>query len=364
MSGGRKLRSVDGQPADPSGGADYWAAKQSLGLMGPREQAAFEAWRAEPANAEAYARASSVLDDVQDFAAVPEIRALRADALAAVAAVPSPPLGRLAPIWRRVAAVAASVVVLAGAGVWVARQADGPGATTTVAVRSDAPAVASTKRYETALGERREIHLDDGSLVALNTSSVLEVAFNAKRRDVRLVRGQALFRVAKNKAWPFVVTAGDRQVTAVGTTFDIRVDAGRVRVVLVEGRVLVDPLRHDGLARMIPQLEQESLSPGEQLVAQGEKPVTIATADIERTVSWKNGQVIFRDDTVAAAAAEMNRYSASRIVIADPRVANLKVSGVFGIDEPQNFVAALTTFYPIEAARPAPGVTELSWRGS
>jgi len=361
MSSRRKSH-TPGPPADVSAAADYWAAKSSLGLMGPKETAEFEAWRSEPDNALAYERTTGVLDTLQDFAAAAEIRELREGALASVAAA-SHNSRRRASDWRRFAAIAAGVTVMVGAGLGTLRHA-GEGDAPAAAVRMDgAAATQPTKRYETALGERLDVHLDDGSLVSLNTGSVLEVAFNAKRRDLRLVRGQALFHVAKNKAWPFVVTAGDRQVTATGTTFDVRVDVGRVRVVLVEGHVLVDPLRHDGLARVFPQLAQDALAPGQQLLAQGEQPVTIATADIERTTSWKNGQVIFRDDSVTAAAAEMNRYTANRIVIVDPRVAALKVSGVFNVDRPENFVAALTTLYPVEAIRPAPGLTELKWSG-
>lgn len=361
MSSRRKSQ-TPGPPADGSAAADYWAARSSLGLMGQKETAEFEAWRAEPGNALAYARTTGMLDSLQDFAAFPEIRELREGALANVAAA-SLNSRRRASDWRRFAAIAAGVAVITGLGFVIFRQT-GEETAPVVAVRTDAPAVAqTTKRYETALGERRDVHLDDGSLVSLNTGSVLEVAFNDKRRDLRLVRGQALFHVAKNRAWPFVVTAGDRQVTATGTTFDVRVDVGRVRVVLVEGRVLVDPLRRDGFARVFPGLTQDALAPGQQLVAQGEQPVTIATADIERTTSWKNGQVIFRDDSVTAAVAEINRYTARRIVIADPRVAALKVSGVFDVDQPENFVAALTTLYPVEAIHPAPGLTELKWSG-
>jgi transmembrane sensor len=149
----------------------------------------------------------------------------------------------------------------------------------------------------------------------------------------------------------------------VGTAFDVRGDGGQVKVVLVEGKVRVDPIRHEGLEKLIPQLAEEQLTAGEQLVASpGAGPVVVAAADIQRATSWRSGQVIFRDDTLAAAVAELNRYSDKRIEVDDPRLAVLRVSGVFSTDRPENFVAAVTTFYSIKAIQTAPGVTELAWR--
>ena len=134
-------------------------------------------------------------------------------------------------------------------------------------------------------------------------------------------------------------------------------------VVLVEGKVRVAPLRNQGLARLLPQLGGEDLTAGEALSATtGSPKVLVATADVQQATSWNSGQVIFRDDSLASAVDELNRYSDSRLLVTDPRVAALKVSGVFRTDRPQNFVAAITTFYPIKAVSVAPGVTRLTWR--
>lgn len=342
-------------PADPYEAADWWVAKRALGLLSTRESAALEVWLEDDRNRAAFDLVQGVHEQAGAYAGEPEIREMRAEALKAG------PLGMQERSWGRVAATGAAVVLLLGGGGWLLLREPSNGAAA-VADAGEA-SLPTTQRYETRVGERREVRLDDGSVVTLNTGSLLEVAYNPARRDVRLLRGQALFQVAHNKAWPFVVSAGDRQVTAVGTAFDVRVDGSRVRVVLLEGKVRVDPLRREGLERLIPQLAAEDLGPGQQLVAStGAPSVTVAAADIQRAVSWRNGQVIFRDDTLGAAVTELNRYSETRILVNDPKLSALKVSGVFNTDRPENFVAAVTTFYPIKAVQTAPGVTELSWR--
>jgi transmembrane sensor len=342
-------------PADPYEAADWWTAKRALGLLSEREAAALDSWLQDDRNRAAYDVVQGVHEQTAAYAAEPEIREMRAEALSAA---PRASDGRR---WGRMAASLAVAALMLGGGGWLLlREPSNRAGAVADAGEASLP---TAKRYETKVGERREVRLDDGSVVTLNTGSLLEVAYNPARRDVRLLRGQALFRVAHNKAWPFVVSAGDRQVTAVGTAFDVRVDGTRVRVVLLEGKVRVDPVRREGLERLIPQLTAEDLAPGQQLVASaGDREVTIAAADIQRAVSWRSGQVIFRDDTLGGAVAELNRYSETRILVDDPKIAALKVSGVFNTDRPENFVAAVTTFYPIKAAQTARGVTEISWR--
>jgi transmembrane sensor len=330
----------------PEEGATYWVARRRLGLMSAVDEVAFAAWRADPANAEALAEVEGVVDEVGAVAAFSEVRAMREAALAAAPARRPP--------WRAMGSVAAGLAAVVLAGVWAVNLPEAP-------ARSPVTAVAA-QRYVTGVGERRTVRLADGSAVALNTASVVEVAYSAGRRDIRLLQGQALFDVAHNAARPFVVTAGDRVVTALGTRFDVRLDAGAVKVVLVEGRVKVEPLRPAGLERIVPVLGRQTLDAGEALVADPGEGVEVAVADTEQATSWRRGQVIFRDDTIAAAVAEMNRYSDTQLVIDDPRIGALKISGVFGVTREENFLAALTSFYPIEAVERSPRVTALAWR--
>jgi len=216
--------------------------------------------------------------------------------------------------------------------------------------------------YSTAKGQQRQLTLDDGSVITLDTASTVQVAYAAHRRDAALLQGQAFFRVAKDINRPFVVTAGDRLITAVGTAFDVRMDGGRVRVALIEGRVHVDALTPRGLARFVPALATQTLDAGQELVAAVDGAVSVTVADVERMARWQEDQLIFRDDTVEAAVAELNRYSNAPIVIRDPRIAALRVSGVFGTNRQDNFLAALTSYYPIVTKRESSGAIALTWQ--
>lgn len=341
--------------------AARWVARRQLGLMTPADEAAFKAWRADPANTAAFDDAARAVEDVGEFAFASEIRRMREAALAAKSSTRSAPSA-----WR---VAAAALIALLAVGVWLSLSHESSHSPTSIAQRpthetpeSPTTATSGFRRYSTGVGEQRDIRLDDGSMVVLNTASVLEVAYTKERRDLRLVQGQASFHVVKNNDWPFVVSAGDRRVTAVGTAFDVRLDGERVKVVLVEGRVMVEPIKRRGLARVIPALEREHLEPGQQLIGSPEAVLSIGAADIERATSWQHGQVIFRDDTLQGAVAEMNRYSSTQLVIDDPRIAALKISGVFRTAQPENFVAALTAYYPIAVEQRSPRVALLSLR--
>jgi transmembrane sensor len=345
---GRKL------PSDPREAADWWLARRALHGLSPRDEAGFARWLADPVNAASFARADAAHFRAGLCAAEPEILQLRAEALR-----PRPFARVVGP--RLVAGLAAAAVVCAVmAGVTLQPR---PQIAPQPAPERPAIAASDSKRYETRLGEQRRVRLDDGSMVSLNTGSVLQVSYNKQRRDVRLLKGQALFEVAHNSAWPFVVTAGDRQVTAIGTAFDVRLDGSVVSVVLVEGKVRVEPLHLKGLERLVPHLAEEVLAPGERLVArQGVAEVRIAAADVQEATRWTEGQIIFRDDLMSAAVGELNRYSETRLFVTDPRVAGLKVSGVFSVTHPEYFIDAVTAFYPVDVRRRSPGVVELVWR--
>jgi hypothetical protein len=72
--------------------------------------------------------------------------------------------------------------------------------------------------------------------------------------------------------------------------------------------------------------------------------------------------MIFRDDPLSRAVDEMNRFTARRLVIDDPRIAALPVSGVLLTDRPDDFVAAIAAFYPLKTERASPGLARLTWR--
>ena len=225
--------------------------------------------------------------------------------------------------------------------------------------------------YETATGERLAFALGDGSQVTLDTQSEIRVSFSPTERQVRLTHGQAFFEVAKDPQRPFVVEVHDRRFVAVGTAFDVRVDGDQVKVTMVEGTVRVE--RRDESFPAVGGLSQPSASApsagralilenraittvatitaGEQLVADTRRRDDVRATDPERDTSWRRGQVIFDNTRLGDAIAEVNRYSDAKIELADPDLADLRLSGAFATGRPTVFVEALTSYFPVQVTR-------------
>jgi transmembrane sensor len=205
--------------------------------------------------------------------------------------------------------------------------------------------VVQKNHYRTGIGERLSLTLEDGSQVTLNTDSVLRPAFDANERRVVLERGQALFEVAKNPARPFVVETAKRRFVAVGTAFDVRIAGERVQVTMLEGAVRVE---RKGPEDSDPA---DQITAGEQLTVMDENQHRIRLPELDRVTSWRRGQVIFEASRLADAVDEINRYSATQIVLASPALGDLLISGAFATGRPNVFVEAITAYFPIKVTR-------------
>ncbi len=213
----------------------------------------------------------------------------------------------------------------------------------------------------TAVGEQRQLVLEDGTRVFLNTDTRIAVKYDERARRVELRRGEALFNVAKRSDWPFIVVVGDRQVRALGTSFVVRKDAERLAVTLVEGSVLVTPVlsvNHDvvpvvieapGAIAQTPAVESNSgeftLTPGQRLTFSNDAPIKLDTPSVERTTAWRRGQVILDDTPLQAAAAEMNRYNEIKLVVQEPETAALLINGLFQAGDSTHFANAVAQAY-------------------
>jgi transmembrane sensor len=207
--------------------------------------------------------------------------------------------------------------------------------------------------FQTPVGERSTVVMSDGSTIILNTNSRVDINFSARDRYVRLVTGQAWFQVAKNPDKPFVVEVARERVTALGTAFDVRLteNSDTVQVTLVEGRVRVQPIQ-SGLFSLMSDLPRAAdLEPGEALTLTRDRKVTKRNANLFKISGWRRGQVVFDDDTLADAAAEINRYSHTQIELADPSLASLRVSGVFAVGHSESFVETIVAHYGIRIAQ-------------
>jgi transmembrane sensor len=212
-----------------------------------------------------------------------------------------------------------------------------------------------TDAVVTAVGEQRTLTLEDGSRVYLNTNSRAIVHYDKKLRGVQLETGEALFEVAKRPEWPFVVTVGDRQVTALGTSFIVRQDDHDLAVTLVEGKVTVSPIAHATTdASAVPRRTSDgaaaifTLSPGQRLTFAKSDPPKVDRPALERVTAWQRGQVAFDNAPLADAVAEMNRYSTVRLSVEDPSAAALRVSGIFRAGDSANFAQAIAKSYRLQ----------------
>jgi transmembrane sensor len=213
----------------------------------------------------------------------------------------------------------------------------------------------------TAVGEQRTLTLEDGTRMYLNTDTRAVVHYSRAQREVRLDRGEALFEVAKNPQWPFVVKVGDRQVKALGTVFIVRRDGGKLAVTLVEGKVAVssvDGAADDSLAhlpsapeRADPQLSAAdlvTLSAGQRLTVASSEAARIDLPRLDRVTAWQRGQVAFDNTALTDAVAEMNRYSTARLVVENPEAARISISGIFRAGDSANFAEALARTYGLQ----------------
>ncbi len=195
--------------------------------------------------------------------------------------------------------------------------------------------------YQTDLGEQKHVALEDGSLVFLDTDTKLKLNFNSKRREVTLHRGRANFRVAHDPVRPFIVDAGGQRVIAPRAVFDVRRDAERVSVVLIDGSAAVQN-DSGSMTRAGGQLRA-----GERLVIGPSQPGQIDMPDMAQQLAWQNGQMVADNQSLGAMAAEMNRYSRAKLVIADPRAASLRVSGVYRVGDNAAFARSVSQLLPV-----------------
>jgi len=205
--------------------------------------------------------------------------------------------------------------------------------------------------YQTGLGERREVALADGSRVALDADTRLEARLTRDRRDLTLVRGQARFAVAPDKARPFAVVAHDHRVVALGTRFNIDLIGPATRVTLIEGRITVQ-----GLAprrALLPAADlgaPMTLRPGQQFADDQTAPApAVAAVDVSKATAWESGQLVFEEEPLGQVAARVSRYSKTRIEVVGADLAARRISGVFKAGDLPTFLDAVQRHLGLEA---------------
>jgi len=189
----------------------------------------------------------------------------------------------------------------------------------------------SHRNIKTRLGEMAKVPLQDGSLVVVNTTSRLQIAQSSDVRSVRLEKGEAWFQVAKDASRPFIVSAGDVRVRAVGTAFSVRRREDGADVQVTEGTVEVWTEEQATKRSLVTAGVRTFVS--EEIGAQS---LVEDAADIERQLAWREGALKFQGNTIREAVAEFNRYNAIKLEV-DPALADEKIVGRFSTKEPDSF---------------------------
>jgi transmembrane sensor len=241
----------------------------------------------------------------------------------------------------RLAALAASVLLLVGVAAWIALR------------------YPEVRVLNTPLGEQRRIDLADGSHLDLAPDSRVSTRFTLTRRDVKLERGQAFFEVAHNALRPFIVHVNGLTVTAVGTAFDVRIGPSNTVVTVSEGRVNVAPGADE------PGADQMGRGPGApaEIVRAGvgqrvtfsksAQRLTVATIDPTVAGSWRGGTLQFVGEPLADVVGAVNRYSASQIIVA-PAFQQTRFTGTVSPVNVRDWLKALEQIYAIDVVDQGP----------
>jgi transmembrane sensor len=314
----------DRSPVDEE--AARWIVRVDEGELTDTERKAFEAWRAVPENATAYAALKDHWGEM--------------DGLAGLAGgVESKPWVQPA-AWAGAGLAAAALLGALFIGFGGQRA---PGSQPAAQVAAAQPGVGL---YTTQVGGLQKITLADGSVVTLNTSSRIEARITAEERSIRLLQGEAYFEVAHDASRPFRVYAGDGVTTAVGTAFSVHLDRNAVEVVVSQGRV--------SYARVA-----DSVEPPVAFVSAGEAATfddsitidPIALPEVSRKLSWTTGQLEFLGDPLSSVVEDISRYTGVTFEFADPSLADMRVAGRFEVGRVEAMLDALETSFEVRVER-------------
>jgi len=157
--------------------------------------------------------------------------------------------------------------------------------------------------YSSQFGERPVLRLSDGTKIQLNSNSKIRTKITSTNREVTLDKGEAYFEIAHDPNRPFAVFAGNRRITDIGTSFSVSREGENVRVIVTEGRVRVDLINSS-------PIEEPVFADKQNLIVAKADETLIApknSEEISNDLSWRNGMLVFNQQTLADAADEFRR---------------------------------------------------------
>ena len=298
--------------------AAQWLARRHSGAWKRRDQADLDRWlNANPAHRHAYQQASRLWEDLNS--------ASHAMAGLRTAAKNYRPALRENTARYKWATTGAAITLLV---------------VTVIAYRHW---LGFESRYVTAKGETKEIVLADGSTIRLNTDSELKVRFNAGQRNVELLRGEVMFNVVHNAAWPFNVNAGAGRIEDIGTRFDVYTQTDQVAVNVLEGSVEIANLQKDAPLTVLTAGEAAAYDAQGQLLPGFQSDVHSATA-------WLEGIVVFNETPLPQVVEQLSRYHPVKFQLAGKNLSGIKISGRFQAANLALFLKTLQSGFPVKVS--------------
>ena len=210
--------------------------------------------------------------------------------------------------------------------------------------------------YNTQAGEWRRIRLEDGSVVFLSELSEIRVSFSRAQRTIHLLRGHALFDVARDARRPLTVRSDIAEIQSLGTRFDVDHRNGPTRVTVVDGAVRLNTkavLPWSWLRDMTLSLTHQD-SQAHSLLLTKEQGAEIAgqaitpsdPTQVENAVAAWRDELVFDHQRLSVVAARINLETRRQLWIADSAAGDKRISGRYKTDHPEGLVLAIRDLYP------------------
>ena len=208
----------------------------------------------------------------------------------------------------------------------------------------------SNASYSTDYGERSDYTLSDGTVLSLNWDTELTVSYTKEQRLVSLVKGEALFTVAKDSARPFIVNVGNVYAKAVGTEFSVhKIREDYADIAVTEGvvEVTVGSVRN---SRPKPKIIQ--LKKSQSVVANDGHVGTVHAFSVDEIKAWQSGMLVFDKRPINEVVAEFNRYTSYNIVMGksvNKATEQKIVTGTFFIDDIDDAVLSIIQMFDLQS---------------
>lgn len=216
----------------------------------------------------------------------------------------------------------------------------------------------SENSYATKIGEQATFYLQDKTKVVLNTNSLVKVTYTDKQRIFELQRGEMHVTVAHNKQRPLSVYAADKIIQAVGTAFNVEINNNRAELIVTDGKVLVaeqspQTSNPKKLTDVFLPVDSLAVSKGQKisLGTEVEQVIQLKPADIDADLSWQQGNLVFRGESLEQVMREVSRYTSYDFVLEGDAIKQLQVAGLFKTDDVNALLDALSRNFNIRHQR-------------